>query len=220
MAFLGNSSFIYIQHYGLTPTQYSIAFSVNAVSFFAVSQATGFLVGRFGLNRVVRIAVGGYVASMVALLAVYLARHRQRLGAGRLHVRRVRLPRPRAALDLRAGDGRAGRDRRLRLGADGHGADGRRRGGDGRSSAPSPTAPRMPMVIAFAACAVAAFVDHPADAQQGRRPAAWSKCRRSKSAPVDKRKGRGAIRAFFLSARCGAQPLGMSGQTAGTGAGT
>ena len=72
MAFLGNSSFIYIQHYGLTPTQYSVAFSVNAVSFFAVSQATGFLVGRFGLNRVVRIAVTGFVASMVALLAVYL----------------------------------------------------------------------------------------------------------------------------------------------------
>lgn len=73
MAFLGNSSFIYIQHYGLTPTQYSIAFSVNAVSFFAVSQATGFLVGKFGLNRVVKIAVTGYVASMVALLAVYLS---------------------------------------------------------------------------------------------------------------------------------------------------
>jgi DHA1 family bicyclomycin/chloramphenicol resistance-like MFS transporter len=72
MAFLGNSSFIYINHYGLTPTQYSMAFSVNAVSFFAVSQATGTLVGRFGLNRVVRLAVSGYVASMVALLAVYL----------------------------------------------------------------------------------------------------------------------------------------------------
>jgi len=73
MAFLGNSSFIYIEHYGLTPTQYSLAFSVNAVSFFAVSQATGFLVGRFGLNRVVRVAVGGYATSMVVLLALYLA---------------------------------------------------------------------------------------------------------------------------------------------------
>jgi DHA1 family bicyclomycin/chloramphenicol resistance-like MFS transporter len=73
MAFLGNSSFIYIEHYGLTPTQYSLAFSVNAVSFFAVSQATGFLVGRFGLNRVVRIAVGGYVAAMLTLLALSLA---------------------------------------------------------------------------------------------------------------------------------------------------
>jgi len=73
MAFLGNSSFIYIQHYGLTPTQYSIAFSVNAVSFFAVSQATGYLVGRFGLNRVVRVAVSGFAAAMVGLLAVYLS---------------------------------------------------------------------------------------------------------------------------------------------------
>ncbi len=73
MAFLGNSSFIYIQHYGLTPTQYSLAFSVNAVSFFAVSQATGFLVGRFGLNRVVRIAVGGFVAAMLALLVLFTA---------------------------------------------------------------------------------------------------------------------------------------------------
>ena len=73
MAFLGNSSFVYITHYGLTPTQYSLAFSVNAVSFFAVSQATGYLVGRFGLNRVVRIAVSGYAASMLALLAIFLS---------------------------------------------------------------------------------------------------------------------------------------------------
>lgn len=73
MAFLGNSSFVYITHYGLTPTQYSLAFSVNAVSFFAASQATGYLVGRFGLNRVVRIAVGGYVAAMLTLLAVHFA---------------------------------------------------------------------------------------------------------------------------------------------------
>jgi DHA1 family bicyclomycin/chloramphenicol resistance-like MFS transporter len=72
MAFLGNSSFVYIEHYGLTPTQYSLAFSVNAVSFFAVSQATGYLVGRFGLDRVVRFAVAGYVAAMLLLLAIFL----------------------------------------------------------------------------------------------------------------------------------------------------
>ncbi|MEQ1770574.1 MAG: multidrug effflux MFS transporter [Devosia sp.] len=73
MAFLGNSSFIYINHYGLTPTQYSLAFSVNAVSFFAVSQATAWLVRRFGLNRVVKIAVTGYAGSMLTLFALYLA---------------------------------------------------------------------------------------------------------------------------------------------------
>jgi DHA1 family bicyclomycin/chloramphenicol resistance-like MFS transporter len=73
MAFLGNSSFIYIEHYGLTPTEYSLAFSVNAVSFFGVSQLTGRLVGRFGLNRVVRFAVGGYATAMLALFALYVA---------------------------------------------------------------------------------------------------------------------------------------------------
>ncbi|RYE10885.1 MAG: Bcr/CflA family efflux MFS transporter [Hyphomicrobiales bacterium] len=72
MAFLGNSSFVYIDHFGLTPTQYSLAFSVNAISFFAASQATGFLVGRFGLNRVVRVAVTGYVLAMLGLFAVTL----------------------------------------------------------------------------------------------------------------------------------------------------
>lgn len=72
MAFLGNSSFVYIDHFGLTPTQYSLAFSVNAISFFAASQATGYLVGRFGLNRVVRIAVAGYAAAMLGLFAVTL----------------------------------------------------------------------------------------------------------------------------------------------------
>jgi DHA1 family bicyclomycin/chloramphenicol resistance-like MFS transporter len=73
MAFIGNSSFVLIDHYGLTPTQYSFAFSINAISFFGVSQSTSFLVKRFGLNKVVRTAVIGFAASMVALLAVFLA---------------------------------------------------------------------------------------------------------------------------------------------------
>ena len=71
MAFIGNSSFVYINHYGLTPTQYSIAFSANAVSFFGVSQMTGFLVKRFGLNRVVRFAVWGFTLAMLALVVVF-----------------------------------------------------------------------------------------------------------------------------------------------------
>ena len=37
-AFLASSSFIYIDHYGLTPTHFSIAFSVNAVGFIGASQ--------------------------------------------------------------------------------------------------------------------------------------------------------------------------------------
>jgi DHA1 family bicyclomycin/chloramphenicol resistance-like MFS transporter len=80
MAYIGNSSFILIDHYGLTPTQYSFAFSVNAISFFGVSQSTGFMVKRFGLNRVVRTAVAGFAAAMVSLLVVFL------LGVDRLDV--------------------------------------------------------------------------------------------------------------------------------------
>lgn len=73
MSFLGNSSFVYIEHYGLNPTQYSLAFSVNAVSFFAVSQSTGYMVKRFGLQRVVRWAVTGFTASMLLLAAIFFA---------------------------------------------------------------------------------------------------------------------------------------------------
>jgi DHA1 family bicyclomycin/chloramphenicol resistance-like MFS transporter len=73
MAYLANSSFILIDHYGLTPTLYSVMFSINAVSFIGVAQLTGWLTGRFGLNRVVRMAVVGYVVVMLALFGVFLA---------------------------------------------------------------------------------------------------------------------------------------------------
>ena len=62
-----------IDHYGLTPTQYSIAFSVNAVSFFGVAQLNGVLGSRFGLMPLMRFAVVGYAVSMVLLVALFLA---------------------------------------------------------------------------------------------------------------------------------------------------
>jgi DHA1 family bicyclomycin/chloramphenicol resistance-like MFS transporter len=73
MGFLGNSSFVYIEHYGLTPTLYSFAFSINAVSFFAASQLTGPLAKRHGLNRVLRVAVMGFSVAMLALFAIFAA---------------------------------------------------------------------------------------------------------------------------------------------------
>ena len=45
-------------------------FSINAVAFIGMSQLTGMLTERFGLQRVVRVAVVGYATVMVALLAV------------------------------------------------------------------------------------------------------------------------------------------------------
>lgn len=71
MAYLANSSFILIEHYKLTPTLYSVMFSINAVSFIGVSQLTGVLTRRFGLNRVVRTAVTGFLFVMLALLIVF-----------------------------------------------------------------------------------------------------------------------------------------------------
>ncbi|MBB3611253.1 multidrug effflux MFS transporter [Rhizobium sp. BK602] len=70
LVYLANSPFVLIDHYHLTPTQYSVAFSVNAVSFFAVSQLTGWLGERFGLLRVMRFAVTAFAATMAALAVV------------------------------------------------------------------------------------------------------------------------------------------------------
>lgn len=72
-AYLANSSFVLINHYGLTPRQYSIAFAVNAASFIGVSQFTGKLAARFGLVPIVKVAVTGYAAVMALLLVLNLA---------------------------------------------------------------------------------------------------------------------------------------------------
>ncbi|MDD0814078.1 multidrug effflux MFS transporter [Curvibacter sp. HBC28] len=72
-AYLANSSFVLIDHYGLSPRAYSIAFAANAASFIGVSQFTGRLAQRFGLVAVVKVAVSGYALTMGALLALNLA---------------------------------------------------------------------------------------------------------------------------------------------------
>ena len=48
-AFLASSSFVYIDHFGLTPTQYSVAFSANAIGFIGASQFAATLGARFGM---------------------------------------------------------------------------------------------------------------------------------------------------------------------------
>jgi MFS transporter, DHA1 family, multidrug resistance protein len=66
-AFLASSSFIYIDHFGLTPTQYSLAFAVNAIGFIGTSQFSAHLAGRFGVSRVIFTAAACYTV-MAALL--------------------------------------------------------------------------------------------------------------------------------------------------------
>jgi len=78
--YLASSPFVLINHYGLTPVQYSLAFSVNAAAFFISAQFTARLGRRFGLVSVVKVAVTAAAAVMVALLSYYL------LGGDRLAV--------------------------------------------------------------------------------------------------------------------------------------
>ena len=71
--YLANSSFVLIEHYGLTPRQYSFAFAVNAASFIGVSQFAGKLAEKHGLPRIVSVAVLGFAVSMVVLAALNFA---------------------------------------------------------------------------------------------------------------------------------------------------
>jgi DHA1 family bicyclomycin/chloramphenicol resistance-like MFS transporter len=71
-AYLAGSSFALIDHYGLTPRQYSLAFSINALSFIGAAQFTGRLGARYGLRAVVRYAACGYAAAMTLLLVFFL----------------------------------------------------------------------------------------------------------------------------------------------------
>jgi DHA1 family bicyclomycin/chloramphenicol resistance-like MFS transporter len=79
-AYLANSPFVLIDHYGLTPRQYGLAFAINAASFIGASQFTAALAVRWGMARVLGFAVTGYAVVMVALLVLYL------LGVDRLDV--------------------------------------------------------------------------------------------------------------------------------------
>jgi DHA1 family bicyclomycin/chloramphenicol resistance-like MFS transporter len=72
-AYLANSSFVLIDHYGLTPRQYSYAFAANAASFIGMSQLTGRMIKRFGMVPLIRTAVIGYAAVMGLLLLLNLA---------------------------------------------------------------------------------------------------------------------------------------------------
>lgn len=72
-AYLANSSFVLIDHYGLSPRQYSVAFAANAASFIGVSQLTARWGARFGLARMVKVAVTAYAAVMAIALALQLA---------------------------------------------------------------------------------------------------------------------------------------------------
>ncbi|MBB3060965.1 multidrug effflux MFS transporter [Microbulbifer rhizosphaerae] len=72
-AFLATASFLYTGHYGLTPTQFSLAFALNALGFFTSSQFAANLGERFGSVAVVKWAVGGFATGASLLCALFAA---------------------------------------------------------------------------------------------------------------------------------------------------
>jgi MFS family permease len=69
--YLANSSFVMIDHYGLSPTLYSVAFGVNAAAFFGAAQLNGPLCERFGIVRVVKSSVAACGTVMLAMFAYF-----------------------------------------------------------------------------------------------------------------------------------------------------
>lgn len=72
-AFLAGSSFVYIDHFGLTPTEYGVAFAINAIAFIGMAQLTSRLGKRFGLHRVVSAALTFYLVTTSILFIGTLA---------------------------------------------------------------------------------------------------------------------------------------------------
>ncbi|WP_029032830.1 multidrug effflux MFS transporter [Salinarimonas rosea] len=60
VVFIASASFVYTQSFGLTPTEFSLAFAANAAGFFAASQVAATLGQRFGMDRVVLAGTTGF----------------------------------------------------------------------------------------------------------------------------------------------------------------
>ena len=78
--YLASSAFVLQDGYGLTPMQYALMFSLNAVAFIGVAQAAGPLAARFGMERVLRTAIAGFCLFSAVLAALF------HLGLGSLPV--------------------------------------------------------------------------------------------------------------------------------------
>lgn len=71
-SFLSIAAFLYTDYYGMTPTQFSLAFALNALGFFVSSQFAANLCERFGGVSVVKWAVTGFALSALLNLSLNL----------------------------------------------------------------------------------------------------------------------------------------------------
>jgi MFS transporter, DHA1 family, multidrug resistance protein len=70
--FLASAAFVYTEHFGLTPTQFSLAFAANAISFIGASQMAGPLGMRMGALPLMRRATMGFAFFACSLFALAL----------------------------------------------------------------------------------------------------------------------------------------------------
>lgn len=71
--FIASASFVYTQEFGLSPTQFSFAFAVNAIGFFAASQFAAPLSRRLGTLRMIAGASLGFALATFAGFGLALA---------------------------------------------------------------------------------------------------------------------------------------------------
>ncbi|MGO4570406.1 multidrug effflux MFS transporter [Microvirga sp. 2TAF3] len=72
-AYLAGSSVVFIEHFGLTPSRYSLVFASNAIAFIGGAQFNSMLMRRFGAERVVRTAISVFAALTTLLFVLTLA---------------------------------------------------------------------------------------------------------------------------------------------------
>lgn len=72
-AYLAGSSVVFIEHFGLTPSRYSLVFASNAIAFIGGAQFNSTLMRRFGAERVVRTAISVFAALTTLLFVLTLS---------------------------------------------------------------------------------------------------------------------------------------------------
>jgi MFS transporter, DHA1 family, multidrug resistance protein len=73
MVFIASAAFVYSGQFGLSPTGFSLAFAINAIGFFAASQAASPLGEKLGVLPVIRGAAIGFAGFSSVLLVIGLA---------------------------------------------------------------------------------------------------------------------------------------------------
>ena len=71
--FIASASFVYTGQFGLSPTQFSFAFAINAFGFFGASQFAAPLGKRLGPRRMITLAIAGFAFATCTLFALGLA---------------------------------------------------------------------------------------------------------------------------------------------------